>query len=256
MGGYVIQRGCSTLLKLALVAVVLGVPSTAAAELIGFTGQTNFTGTGHGAAVSTTLSGVGSYSGFAGELNWLWGSDGNPATIAATPDGFAQAFYTYCVDMSQYLQDPQTVNVISSDDFMGGDAGSGARAAWLFNSYASAIRSNTYADSNLRAAALQVAIWEAVYDSTGNLGGGDFTLATTGSIRSYADSYITALYSVDWSSSNALILNTSDERVAGQDQVTNIAVPEPATFALVGLGWCFVSSTKRRRRVRRHHEVL
>jgi hypothetical protein len=162
----VAKQRLSLLVKSALVGLALCIPASAAADPVGFTGYTNFTGKGHGAGVSITL-GSYSYNGFGGELNWLWGADANPNTIALTPDGFAQAFYSYCVDITQYLRDPQLVEVVSSTGFYQDPAVSqgGSKAAWLFNNYAGAIRQELVTDFNDRAAGLQVAIWEAMYDN-------------------------------------------------------------------------------------------
>jgi len=245
----VIERSRSPLLIVAtLVVMALCNPASAAAELVGFAGPTNWTGKGYGATISASLEGANSYTGFAGELNWLWGADSNPATIAATPDGFVQAFFSYCVDFTHSLGDPQDVVVVSStgfyQDIIGPDVlEGGAKASWLFNRYAGDIRSSVGTDLNLRAAALQVAIWEALYDSSANLVGDRFTLATTGAVATYAGSYLTELYSHqgEWTSSAALVLKTEN----GQDQITR--VPEPATVGLLGLGLFALAASARRR---------
>ena len=49
----------------------------------------------------------------------------------------------------------------------------GTRAAWLFNTYAPVIH---VGGTGTDAAALQVAIWEALYDTTPDLSKGAFTL--------------------------------------------------------------------------------
>lgn len=221
-------------------SIALSLPAETQAAPIGFIGQTTFTGTGHGSAVSATLGGA--YAGWAGEINWQWSG--------GTPDGFTNSFFSYCVDITQYLESTQNVEVISSNGFTNGVAGGGSKAAWLFNTYAGDIRNNVGGDLNQRAAALQLAIWDAMYDEAtalDPLATGLFLVTASDAISAYARSYITALHAADWASANALVLKTPETRVAGQDQITNIAVPEPATALLLGIA--LVLTGRRHRRI-------
>lgn len=91
------------------------------------------------------------------------------------------------------------------------------------------------ANSNDKAAGLQLAVWEAIYDSNGlagspNFNGGNFrvTNAST-SVKNYAAQY----YSAISGSGDALYFKPVPTD-AGQGQLT--PVPEPATMALLGLG--------------------
>ena len=226
----------------AVAAIALCLPAEIQAWPIGFEGQTTFTGTGHGSAVSASLGGL--HAGWAGEIDWRWtGSTG-------TPEGFAQNFFSYCVDITQYLESPQGVEIISSDDFTEGVAGGASKAAWLFNTYAADIRNNVGGYLNERAAALQLAIWEAMYDGAAPnaLASGNFQVTANASIMAYAGGYISAVHGADWASASALVLKTSETEVAGQDQITNITrVPEPATALLLGIGLCVAGFRNRRR---------
>jgi hypothetical protein len=163
----------------------------------------------------------------AGELNWSW--------LSATPEGFVKDFYSYCVDATQYLRDPQYVTVRSTDSFSAGSANSGAKVSWLFNSYASTVHTS---GTNTQAAALQLAIWEALYDSDQNLSAGAFRATASGAILTQAQTYLTALYSSSYLGSRATLLdvdgNNPDPARRGQDQITH-RVPEPSTLMLMGL---------------------
>ena len=222
-------RSVSTLFRACVPAAALLITaSSASAEVI------DFTGLGKSAAISATLTqGTTTYvrNVSAGELNWSW--------IGATPEGFATSFYSYCIDLVNYLVDPQTVTVGSSEGFTNGVVDGGAKAAWLFNTFAAGIHA---AGTGIQAAALQIAIWEAMYDRTGSLTDGDFRLATTGAIATQATAYLNALYSGgSYPTSVAAVLDTQ----RGQDQVTS-RVSEPSTLLLLGAGLALVARRARK----------
>ena len=203
----------------------------------GYAGQIDFRSIGHGAAVS--ISGVRTGSFMAGELEWQW--------VGTAPSGFAQQFYSYCIDVSQNLTDPQTVTARSTDDFTNGVTDGGSKAAWLFNTYAAGIRSNTNTSgANIQAAALQVAIWEAMYDTTANLGGGAFILNTTGSIRTQAQTYLTSLYTPGGFNTGVATVLEVIAPNRGQDQIV-ARVAEPSTLMLMGVALLAFTRKVRRR---------
>ena len=217
--------GAATLMLLALI------PSVVEASEI------NFQRLGHGSAVS--VSGVRNGSFMAGELDWQW--------VGAAPEGFAQSFYSYCVDVSQNLADPQTVAPRSSDGFTNGVAEGGAKAAWLFNTYAAGVRANTNsATANLQAAALQISIWEAMYDTSANLAGGNFILNTAGAIRTQAQTYLSSLYAPSGSylTGVATVLDVAAQG-RGQDQIVS-RVSEPSTLLLMGVAFLLFAKRARR----------
>jgi hypothetical protein len=225
-------RSASRFLSAAVLFAALVLIPTAS-----YAGSIDFLGVGKASAVS--ISGVRTGTFMAGELNWQW--------MDATPEGFAQSFYSYCVDVSQNLADPQTVTARYTNGFTNGVAFGGAKAAWLFNTYAAGIHSNTNTSTaDIRAAALQIAIWEAMYDTTANLGDGNFILNTTGAIRTTAQTYLTSLYNAGNSAFDSVA--TVLEVVApnrGQDQIVS-KVSEPSTLLLMGVA--FLMFAKRTRR--------
>jgi hypothetical protein len=196
---------------------VLSVAQPASADIIDFTGVGR-----HLSNISITV-GTRTVSVAAGELNWAW----------LTGESAGINFVTYCVDASTFLQDHQAVNIEQTATLR--SAATGARVAFLFNAYAAAVT------TDLQAAALQIAIWEALYDSSRNLAGGEFRLNSTNSALIHqTNAYLTSLYSSNYLGASTSWLNTN----AGQDQVTK-QIPEPATALLLLVGAAAMASRRR-----------
>jgi hypothetical protein len=194
---------------------MLAAPARAHAETI------DFTGLGHAAVVN--VRGLLNARVWAGELNWAW--------VGSVPEGFDPVFYTYCVDITNVLTDPQSVTIRSSAELRPATHG-GGKAAWLLNTFAPGIRAS---GTNAQGAALQVAIWEALYDTSPNLAGGSFYLASgmTGSaIWTLAASYLSQLYYAPGTYHIGTAAWLDSPR--GQDQIT--LVPEPSILLLLGGG--------------------
>jgi len=222
-------RSCK-LLVVGAVFIALSA-SSAQAETIKFTGV--------GAASVVTVGGsiAANYHGdvWAGELNWEW--------VGGTPAGFATSFYAYCVDLASFVQSTETVTRVSSTGFTNGVANGGAKAAWLFNEYAAGIHSlaNT-ATAAINAAALQIAIWEAMYDTSRDLTTGGFTASSSNAaVTTQANVYLSNLYASQPWTAVATILSTN----AGQDQII-AQVSEPSTLLLMGLAFFGVAGLARR----------
>ena len=214
---------------------VLGASQPAAADVI------DFRGSGRAAAVGITVRNGSTtlFSGnvMAGELNWSW--------LSGTPEGFATDFYSYCIDATQYLRDPQYVTVRTTDSFTAGSANAGAKVSWLFNTYASVIHAT---GTNTQAAALQLAIWEALYDSSQDLSAGAFRGSGNSAILTQAQTYLNALYSSHYLGSQATFLDVdgtnTNPAYSGQDQITH-GVPEPSTLLMMGLAGLGVMRRRR-----------
>jgi hypothetical protein len=204
-----------------VVALALLRPAAASA------GNLDFAGLGRGVS-GISVNGVATYGNvFAGELNWAW--------LGAPPSGFESSIYTYCVDLLHTVTDPQTVTVKSTDDLNSPNSttSAGQKAAWLFNTYASGIHQS---GTGAQAAGLQIAIWEALYDTTAGLNSGNVIFGGSGltaAVITAANTYLVALYSsAPYSTASALWLAPTG--TTGQGQITNVA--EPATLFLLGLG--------------------
>ncbi len=203
---------------LALTALLITVPASARAEAI------NFTGVGPASAV--TVGGIKAGTFLAGELNWQWGESGVD-------------IYTYCVDILNGVRSEQPVTVGSTEAMSGVAPSGGGKAAWLFNTYAAGIH---LSGNGINAAALQVAIWEALYDPIWDLSGGRFSLVTTGAIQVAANAYLSSLYHPGgYYTSTATWLDTTH----GQDQITH--VPEPSALLLFACGLVLLAYTQRQR---------
>jgi hypothetical protein len=231
-----LRKACFSILT----ASLLLLPATARASELTWTGMgLDDIVTIDATIGSTTIS--GSY--YAGQILWDWN--------APIPAGFDPSIISYCVDITSDLTSPQTVTISNTDDpnFAAPALDGGGKAAWLVNAFASSV------GTGLEAAALQVAIWEALYDNDHNLSTGSFKLITdttayTGAehaqlIYDQANSYLNQLFSAPgggYYTSVALWLDAAGVN-GGQDQ---IATPEPSSMLLLGVGTLFGIGRRRR----------
>ena len=228
------SKSCATFIF--AITLLLSSPSFAA--------SIDFTGEGKSALVTIHSPSLGLLSTYAGELDWTW--------IGTPPPGQPASFYTYCVDPNSYLVDPQSVTV-STTDFMttAGVTDPGGKAAWLFNTYAPSIHQS---GNGTDAAALQVAIWEAISDNAPDLSLGGFTLIGSPAIASEAQTFLNALFSGPggYYTSTALWLDApagrgQDQMLASGQTITTAAVPEPTSLLLCASGLFMLAHRVRRR---------
>jgi hypothetical protein len=127
--------------------------------------------------------------------------------------------------VSNELRDPQDVTVRSTDDLSyPGIPDAGSKAAWIFNAYAPWVHAY---GQNSDANALQVAMWESLYDADGNLSSGVFQMlgAEDPTVRPKAEAFLASLFWEDGqpNHSRATWLDTP----AGQGQDQMVPIPEP-----------------------------
>lgn len=199
-----------------------------------------YTGLGFGQNVNIKVNGV-QESGFAGQIGWQFTGS------AGTPAGYNASFYAYCVNLMSNVQTPMEVALRSSADLTrnGNNPNTGPKAAWLFNAYAS------QASNNVAAAALQIAIWETLYDSTASLNSGYFQLVSSDTaLNNQVNAYLTAVNNATLNVATATWFQPTNP-VSAQDMLgAGISVPEPGVFGLLassGLsGFCLLRRRKTR----------
>jgi hypothetical protein len=187
-----------------------------------------FEGTGKSSTVRISSATFTDIRVRAGELLWSW-----------TDEIDDSWFYTYCVDANNHLLHVQDVTEKPAEWLAGPHIlpGAGEKAGWLLTTYAPGIHtSGTGSD----AAALQVAIWTALYNTAFNVGSFTFLGAGDPTIGAKAQTYFNSLPSGFGYGTDALWLDAAPGH--GQDQITvppvpdAPPVPEPASVFLLGSG--------------------
>lgn len=160
-------------------------------------------------------------------------------TGAYTPTGGSAAFITYCVDIFNALTVPGTFDLKPLSQMY-----SGVRATNI-----NKILANTNPMNATQSAAVQLALWEVAFETAGTLDvtGGAFNVTggNSGAARTLANSYLANLGSWNVSATHNARLLYDPRR---QSQVYMAPVPEPATWAMMILGFGIVGAAMRARR--------
>lgn len=168
-------------------------------------------------------------------------------------------FLAFCVDPVQWSAHSSEVDLVNPSDVAGG-----LEAAWLFD--------NFYKEDNLTIGALQLAIWEAVWDpndaheydlSSGRFRESSYHLTNSfyvnnnsshgfsgSEIRPLADAFLASL-ATDFNAGDLDMRYAVSQSPEHQDFIVQMpnpnATPEPATMVLLGLGLIGMAGISRKK---------
>ena len=180
--------------------------------------------------------------------------------------GYADTFTTFCMDISQTMI---PMNWWESGSLATAGVGNAVpyqpggifRAASLYNAYVSSVNFTTTAGIQ-EGAALQLAIWNVLYNSNPTVfGGAGFQVTSADpTVTSLADAMVGSAFNNATPGFTATFWNATDANgnsIANQDLIGPLVIPEPATYCtLAGVGLLLVSLCSKLRCKRGHSEIL
>ncbi|MBU0557330.1 MAG: PEPxxWA-CTERM sorting domain-containing protein [Alphaproteobacteria bacterium] len=190
-------------------------------------------------SVSTAFSGPTGqlglgYSDYNGSLS--------PQNISGTWDGEAVNFLAYCLEITQ-TSHTGTFDVVSLSSYLGGS---------LYNDVASLV-SNYAGGDKYQSAALQLALWETRYEkswNSENLGSGHFDLEWAShnktTLINTANSYLANKGAIDGDLEFWVATNSKKQDLLFY--TVKPPVPEPATWAMMIIGFATIGRAMRARR--------
>lgn len=175
----------------------------------------------------------------------------------ALPSPASDPFYTFCLDMAAPLI---PTGWWKSDTLVNAGAGNSVayqvggiqRAASLYNAYVGGVNFSTTMGKQA-GAALQLAIWNVLYDTDASvLGGSGFQVAGANpdvtklanmflqSVNNVASPNLTSTF---WNATDASGYDIVNQDLIGPQVATGVVVPEPGTYmaaAAVGAAFCLL----------------
>lgn len=220
----------------------------------------------YGQSVSYTLGANAQKSTTAGRFNWQRETD-NPATPAfneagtfpldPTPAG--DLFYSFCIDLTQTVtyNTPYEFNVESNLANGRDSAGYPSLGATTANNIAQFLGAVfPTLDGSLttvQAAALQISLWEIIYENASNafdVLSGNIKFANNTAVTNQAANYLTAFAAYNGAGAEGLhALNSSrlqDQMIQVPGNPNVEEVPEPGTYALMGIGLLAIGFFRRK----------
>lgn len=242
-------------------AIVTGAATFASADTVRAELQSVY-----GQSVSYTLGANAQKNTTAGRFNWLRETD-NPATPAVNeagtfpldPTPAGDVFYSFCIDLTQTVNYNTPYEFTVVDNIANGrdSAGYPALGATIANNIAKffgAVFPNfDGALTTVNAAALQISLWELIYETPGSafdVTSGNIKFANNAGAIAQATSYLNTFAAYNGAGAEGLhALNSS--RL--QDQIIQVPgnpnveeVPEPGTYALMGIGLLAIGFFRRK----------
>jgi len=171
----------------------------------------------------------------------------SPQYLTGTLDGNAVQLFAYCVDILSY-SGPGTFNVVSLLDYLGGNTTKYNQLAALIA--AAGGPANKYADG-----AAQAAVWEAIYDNNPyDAASGNFwmnNVQNDPTLVADANSLLAqAVSNAGTTGSNLQLFVATNSNAQDMLFWTVTPVPEPASWAMMLLGFGFIGGAMRSARRR------
>jgi len=205
---------------------------------------------GSGGGVNLTFGNGGTYSGAAG---------GFTGSLVGTPGGQynSNSFLTYCIELTEgfgFSNNPMTqYEVVDGSSYFGNRYHDAGRATALGNLLTYVAANPGQVDSAAESTAMQLAVWNLVYDNDYSVSGGSFK--DTSVFATQANVLLAGAAGVTSSNFSIFAL----ERAGTQDFLLGVLrsdapslvlrnVPEPAGLALVGVALLALAGARRAQR--------
>jgi hypothetical protein len=214
----------------AAAALSIAVPSVGQATTINITGYTQPLGTKDG-TLTLAISSLNGQAVSFGEFSM----SGVNVTAGNTP----VSYLTYCVDLLHGLSVPGLYDIMPLTSLYNYNATKALNLTKLL--------ANTNATTAEESAAIQLAVWEIVFETSASadVTGGVFAMSAGNSAgaRAQANTYLSQLGGWSTHGRTALLLYSE----TNQSQVFLTAVPETATWGMMIVGFGVVGAALRRR---------